>query len=106
MPERAVGNAENISGFRLHAATLVERILQQRALDAGNVVLHSHTFGKGYAAADLGQSAASGGGRGTGFGSFRRKFDMQFFGGFERDGTFDRVFQLAHVSWPFVLAEV
>ena len=105
MPERAVGDTKHVGGFGLHAAALVERVLQQRALDARHVVFHAEAFGKGDVATDLRQSAPAGGGcSGARFRAFGRKFDVEFVGGLQGNGALDGVFQLADVAGPFVAA--
>src|ERR1700683_1106351 len=46
MPERAIGDAEQIGGFGLYAVGALESALQQRAFDACHIALHAHAFGK------------------------------------------------------------
>jgi hypothetical protein len=46
MPERAVGNPEQIGGFGLYAVGAVQRTLQQRALDVGYIAFHAYALRK------------------------------------------------------------
>src|ERR1022692_1857784 len=106
MPEGAVGEAEHVGGFGRHATALIERILQQRALDARHIAFHTQTFGKSYVATDFRQRADAGGGcRSARFGPFGRKLDVQFVGSFKGNGALDGVLQLAHVPRPLVAAQ-
>ncbi len=44
--KRAIGNTQQVGSFGLHSVGLIQRILQQRALDSRNVGFHAYAFRK------------------------------------------------------------
>src|SRR5215831_10633823 len=106
MTEGAIGDAENVGRFRLHTAAVIEGVLQQRALNPGNIVLHAEAFGKRDICSHFGHARrTSSGCRRTSLRTLGRNFYVKFFRGLKGDRTLDRVFELTDIARPFVSAQ-
>src|SRR5438874_11957231 len=102
MSETAAANVQQLGWTSLDSVGLRQRILQQRALDVGDIFLHIDSIGQNSSHRNTAANSSRGGSH---FCAFDRQFRAQFFSGFERDSPLDGVFELANIAGPIVSTE-